>query len=519
MNNPINISKLVSLQTGGKTLLQNTELVISDKNKYGLIGLNGTGKTTLLNYIVEKYGSVYDTHIVSQEVPSMVDTVFNYVLNSNTIRNNLINKYAELTKQIEDPSLNTDSALKEIKKVADQMASLEVDKDESKIRKILHGLGFTIEEQNNSISSFSGGWRMRIALATALYKKPNLLLLDEPTNHLDLEACIWLTEYLSQYPNTLIIVSHDISFLDSVCTNIIYLDNNEKKLKHYTGNYSNYSKMKEIDDTNLEKEWKKLDRKVEELRKKSTKREVVDELIKKTGLPAKVKPYKINIEFYPNPAIDKNIVEFRDVSFGYTEDKMLFKNINFGIQGGSRITFVGKNGIGKSTLMKLLINQLQPISGEIIRDGRIRIEYFEQHCTGLLPLELSAIEYIHSIDTNLGEQDIRKLLGTIGLTGELHTTKLKNFSGGQKVRIAFVAVQVKKPHVIILDEPTNHLDIETIEALIKGINEFTGGLVMITHDVQLITETRSVLYEVTKEGIEETDYDKYKDRILEEIEI
>lgn len=510
------ISQNITINVPSMRLLENTELVISNKNRYGLIGFNGSGKSTLLKFIL-KLPDI-DVHMIDQEVPMSTVSVTQYVLESNHDRINLLKEYNKIAE--------TDD-IKKINELSTKINQLELYKDEPIVRKILAGLGFNSENQDASVNSFSGGWRMRIAIASALYRQPDLLLLDEPTNHLDLEACIWLTEYLSKWTKTLIVVSHDTNFLDEICTNIIRINNETKKLRYYKGNYGRYDKEKITEDAHLEKEWKKLDKQVDELRKKSTKKDKIDEIIKKANLDPRPKPYKISINFAlsdqsqkplkPGPHstwADRNILELQNICFGYSPDKILFKNISFGISPNSRITFVGKNGIGKSTLMKLLIGKLMPTSGEIIRDNRVKIEYFEQHCIQELPENLSAIEYISQLDTNLKEQEIRKLLGTVGLRGDLHNAKLVNYSGGQRVRIALTAIQVKKPNIIVLDEPTNHLDIETISALIDGIKCYTGGLIMITHNIRLIEETNSILYEVTEDGIYETNYNDYKEQIL-----
>jgi ATPase subunit of ABC transporter with duplicated ATPase domains len=506
----INISTIFDLVINGKKLLENTQLIISTGEKYGLIGKNGIGKTSLLNYI-NKIQNI-DIYMVVQEIKITNDTVINYILKSNQKRCEILEKYYKLVDKINNDT--SDELLKEFKEITEIMSQNEIDKDESKIKKILHGLGFSIEDITKPITEFSGGWKMRISLATALFNKPELLLLDEPTNHLDLEACIWLTDYLSKWKNTLIIVSHDINFLDNICTQIMYINNDTKKLKYYKGNYTKYEKMKEIDDKTLENEWEKLDKTISDMKKKSTKREIIDEYIKKKNLDPRQKPYKILIDFPEVSHINGNIIECNNLSFGYSCDKMLFKDISFGIDMKSRITFVGKNGIGKTTLMKLLLGKINSLEGNIKRDYRIRIEYYSQHAIQELPTEMTPIEYIQRIDNKIDIQYIRKLLGKIGLNGDLQQRQINSLSGGQKVRVSLIAIQIRNPHLIILDEPTNHLDIETIQALIKGINEYNGGILMITHDIRLITETDSILYQVTEDGIYETTYQEYENEIL-----
>ena len=512
----INISTIFDLSINGHKIFENTQLIICNGEKYGLVGKNGIGKTSLLNYIYQQFAQNNDIYMVNQEIKITNDIIINYILNSNQKRCDIINKYNKVNEKINNEP--TDELIKEFREITEMMNNMEIDKDESKIKKILYGLGFTIEDQNKPVSTFSGGWKMRISLATALFNKPDLLLLDEPTNHLDLEACIWLTEYLSEWKNTLVVVSHDINFLNNICTSIMHINNDTKKLKYYKGNYMKYEKMKEIDDKSLENEWNKLEKTVFDMKKKSTKREVIDDYIKKKNLEPKQKPSKITIEFPEIGVIDGNIIECNNISFGYSKDKLLFKNISFGIDMNSRITFVGKNGIGKTTLMNLLLGKLIPLNGHIKRDQRLRIEYYSQHAIQELPYEMTPIEYIETIDKKTDINYIRKLLGRIGLNGDLQQRPIKLLSGGQKVRVVLVAIQIKNPHLIILDEPTNHLDIETIQALIKGINEYNGGILMITHDIRLITDTNSILYQITEDGIYETTYDEYENEILNNLE-
>jgi ATP-binding cassette subfamily F protein 1 len=513
----VNISTIFDLSINGKHLIENSQLTISNGEKYGLIGKNGIGKTSLLIYIYNLSSqSNNDVYMVNQEIKITDETILNYILNSNKKRCEIIKKYNDINDKMKIDM--TDNLLKEYKEIIEIMNNLEIDKDESKIKKILHGLGFTIEDQNKQVSLFSGGWKMRISLATALYNKPELLLLDEPTNHLDLEACIWLTEYLSEWKNTLIIVSHDINFLDNICTHIMHINSDTQKLKYYKGNYLKYKKMKEIDDKTLENEWNKLEKTITGMKNKSTKKEVIEEYIKKKNLEPKQKPYKILIEFPNVGLIDGNIIECNNITFGYSTSKILFNNISLGIDMKSRITFVGKNGIGKSTLMNLLLGKLEPLHGNIRRDSRLKIEYYSQHAIQELPLNLTPLEYIGTIDNNVDKYYIRKLLGKMGLNGDLQQRQINSLSGGQKVRVSLVAIQIRNPHLIILDEPTNHLDIETIQALIKGINEYNGGILMITHDIRLITDTNCTLYQITHNGINETTYEKYEDEILNNLE-
>ena len=511
----INISIDVDEKFGKKEIFTDAHVAISNKNKYGLIGLNGAGKTTLLKKILDIPN--IDVYMVSQSIPDTDKSVYDVLIETNKIHFEAVKEHEKILNDLEDESCDTTDILDKLQEADEKILSLGVQQDESKIRKILTGLGFTRQQQSLPVAYFSGGWRMRIALACALYMEPGLLLLDEPTNHLDLEAVIWLTNYLNEWEKTLVVVSHNTDFLDNICTHIMNIEN--KKLKIYEGNYSKFQKMYNVMVSTYEKDKEKLDKLLQKMKKKSMPGEVMKKAIKDAGLVEMELPPRIIIEFENNSFGDKNIVKLEDVCFGYDGEKILFEDVSFVVTTNSRITFVGRNGCGKTTLTKLLVGQLDPQSGRVYINDNIRIGYFDQHSIQQLNSEttncLTPISYIQAI-SNLQQQDIRCMLGRCGLESAVHTSKLETLSGGQLMRVALIALRVKKPHLIVLDEPTNHLDLYSIRALINGINDFDGAVIIISHDATLIEDTNCKMYVVKDNTVKETSYTDYCKEILME---
>ncbi len=509
------ISFQINLNIGGKMLLEDTNCIISNDKKYGIIGLNGIGKSSLLNFINNRQhkelNKLKDIYMVNQEVPSSSDTIYQIVLDSNIeIKENLQKKQIleEKLDNIEDQE-DYDKIFDEITQIEKYLFELEYDKQESNIKKILIGLGFNKNNFYSPVSEFSGGWRMRIALACALYREPSLLLLDEPTNHLDLEANIWLINYLKSYKKTIMVISHDIEFLDEVCSNIIHIEN--KKLNYYNGGYSKFKKQY---DQNLKEKLKqneKIEKNIKNLKNSGKPKKEIDEYIKKN--PLSIIPYykKILMDFgQVNSNNETNLITLENLSYGYSNE-LILKNINLGINYKTRIAFVGKNGSGKSTLMKLIAGVLE--SNNIRKNTQVRISYFNQHTFEYLPLDKTPIEYLTDKFPKIPENDIRSYLGKIGLEGQKHKIAINNLSGGQKVRISFVELQLNNPHIIILDEPTNHLDLDTIEALKEAINNFDGAVIITTHNIDLIDDTMCTVYEISDKMCTQIEFQNYCTKI------
>jgi len=514
----ININSF-SISINNKKLFEDTSLNISYARRYGLIGANGKGKSTLLNHISNKLLPVdtdLDILIVEQEAPPSDKKVIDFVLDANKKRKKLENDLKKIENIIQSDEDYNPEILNEMNEIRDELISIGSDKDESKVRRILYGMGFDQNDQERPTKHFSGGWRMRIAISKALYMEPTLLLLDEPTNHLDLNAVIWLTEYLSNWKKTLLVVSHNQYFLNDICTDILHIDS--LKINNYKGNYYNFIKALKQKRISHEKEWNKLQKRVKEMQKKSVAKKEIQIVITKSGLIKPEKDYIVNINFGEIYNLSTPVLTMNDVCFGYENNNIILQDINFGIDLTSRITIVGPNGAGKSTFINLLVGNLNPKSGIVYRNNKLRIAYYNQHFIDILPMNKTPIEYLQSID-NIHEQELRKMLGTIGLEGSAHIKQINKLSGGQKARVVLVSCQIIQPHILVMDEPTNHLDIESINGLIKAINKFNGGVVIVSHDMELITQTNCVLWVCNNKIIKQYngEYDDYKDEILNSI--
>lgn len=380
---------------------------------------------------------------------------------------------------------------------------------------------------------------MRVSLARALFIEPTLLLLDEPTNHLDLNAVIWLDNYLQGWKKTLLIVSHDQSFLDNVCNEIIHLDN--KKLYYYKGNYSMFKKMFVQKRREMIKDYEKQEKRIKELKasgqsKRSAEKKTKDNLSKKiekgrgksqkedldddkpTELLARPKDYIVKFNFPDPPPLQPPILGLINTTFNFEGHKPLFVNVDFGIDLSTRIAIVGPNGVGKSTFLKLLVGDIEPKIGEQRKNYRLHIGRFDQHSGEHLTAEETPSEYLMRL-FNLPYEKARKQLGTFGLASHAHTIKMKDLSGGQKARVALAELCLGAPDVLILDEPTNNLDIESIDALADAINDYKGGVIIVSHDERLIRETNCALYVIEDQTINEVDgdFDDYRKEVLDSL--
>ncbi|XP_077052458.1 ATP-binding cassette sub-family F member 1 isoform X1 [Siphateles boraxobius] len=524
-----------SISAHGKELFVNADLLIVAGRRYGLVGPNGKGKTTLLKHIANRALSIppnIDVLLCEQEVVADDTPAVQAVLKADTRRLKLLEDERQLQSRLEK---GDDSVAERLDKVYEELRVIGAAAAEAKARRILAGLSFTPEMQNRPTRKFSGGWRMRVSLARALFMEPTLLMLDEPTNHLDLNAVIWLNNYLQSWKKTLLIVSHDQSFLDDVCTDIMHLDN--QKLYYYRGNYLTFKKMYAQKQKELLKQYEKQEKKLKDLKAggKSTKqaeKQTKDILTrkqqkgKKKGqeeesrempeLLKRPKEYTVKFTFPNPPPLSPPILGLYSVDFGYEGQKPLFKNVDFGIDMESRICIVGPNGVGKSTLLLLLTGKLNPSKGEMRKNHRLKVGFFNQQYADQLNMEESPTEYLQR-NFNLQYQDARKCLGRFGLESHAHTIQISKLSGGQKARVVFAELSCRQPDVLILDEPTNNLDIESIDALSEAVNEYKGAVIIVSHDARLITETQCHMWVVEDQSINQIDgdFEDYKREVLE----
>nr|XP_057902624.1 ATP-binding cassette sub-family F member 1 isoform X1 [Doryrhamphus excisus] len=527
-----------SISAHGKELFVNADLLIVAGRRYGLVGPNGKGKTTLLKHIANRALSIppnIDVLLCEQEVVADDTPAVQAVLKADTRRLKLLEEEKQLQARLEK---GEDSVSDRLDKVYEELRVIGAAAAEAKARRILAGLSFTPEMQNRPTKRFSGGWRMRVSLARALFMEPTLLMLDEPTNHLDLNAVIWLNNYLQGWKKTLLIVSHDQSFLDDVCTDIMHLDN--QKLYYYRGNYLTFKKMYVQKQKELQKQYDKQEKKIKDLKAggKSTKQAEKQTKValtrkqqkgKKKGgqeeesqeapeLLKRPKEYTVKFTFPNPPPLSPPILGLHSVDFGYEGQKPLFKNVDFGIDMESRICIVGPNGVGKSTLLLLLNGKLNPSKGEMRKNHRLKVGFFNQQYADQLNMEENPTEYLMR-NFNLPYQDSRKCLGRFGLESHAHTIQISKLSGGQKARVVFAELSCRQPDVLILDEPTNNLDIESIDALSEAINDYKGAVIIVSHDARLITETQCQLWVVEDSTVNhiDGDFDDYKREVLDSL--
>eukprot|EP00941_MAST-03F_sp_MAST-3F-sp1_P005272 g5272.t1 len=556
-----------SINASEKVLFSNADLKIHHGHKYGLLGPNGQGKTTLLKMLASReliYPTNIDVMMVAQECVADDTRAVDAVLSADVRRTALLKREEVLMKLLESDAMKpeaeqmsseeSEKAQDELANVYEEMQATGTASAEGRARAILSGLGFTAEMQVQATKHFSGGWRMRISLAKALFMRPTLLLLDEPTNHLDLNAVLWLDEYLQKWKNTLLVVSHDQDFLSNVCDNIIHLES--KKLKYYKGDYYTFKQMHQQTFEKDKKEYEKQQKEIRRMKKSGkTKKQAVEAALRSQKLKGqkskskkgrkgaqndsdddnngiaelleRPKEYTVKFSFQSVLDLRPPILQVDDVDFNYPNGPQLFDGVNFGVAMNSRITIVGPNGVGKSTLLKLLQGDLEPTSGVVNRNNRLRIGRYNQHFADKLPMDKSAVT--HLVDTFQEEtnyQQARNLLGSCGLEGHAHEIPIRSLSGGQKARVVFAHLHLQKPHVLFLDEPTNHLDIESIDALADAIRNFNGGVVLVSHDARLISEAECELWVCDKKTVKAfkcprtgtNDIEGYRDELLREIE-
>lgn len=418
-----------------------------------------------------------------------------------------------------------------LQEISEKLNEMESDKAESKAAGILYGLGFTKETQNVPTKQFSGGWRMRLSLARALFCQPDLLLLDEPSNMLDVPSITFLANYLQTYKSTVLVVSHDRAFLNEVATDIIH--QHSERLDYYRGaNFDSFYATREERIKNQRREYESqmayrqhLQEFIDKFRYNAAKSQEAQSRIKKLEkLPVLEPPEDdkvVTFKFAEPDSISPPILQMQDVSFGYDPTKLLFKNVNLDVQMDSRIAFCGGNGTGKTTLLKLIMEQITPLEGYINKNGRLRIGYFAQHHVDAMDLSLSAVSWMSQTFPGKTDEEYRRHLGSFGITGPLGLQKMQLLSGGQKSRVAFAALCLNQPHILILDEPSNHLDTQGLDALAEAMRNFKGGILMVSHDVAIIDKVCNEIWVAENDTISKFpgNIHDYKKHILESANI
>lgn len=514
----------IRIHIGNKVLLENSSCQLTDGQKVGIIGKNGCGKSTLFKAIQNQTdidtGRIFiPSHkkiaCAEQEIPDLETNILDFVLS----------RHKDLMYWREKAAQAPNEDLAEI---MDHLILLQSNSAEARIATILKGLGFSDSDLNRPVKLFSGGWRMRLALAAALFQNADILMLDEPTNHLDLEAVLWLEKYLQKYTGTLLIISHDQDLLNNLCTHILHFEG--KKLVLYKGNLTTFQTTFQQKQQNSTRQSERLALKKEKLysyinrfRYKATKAKQAQSrlklLEKLNNQQVETVPTEAQDEFHfpqvyvmPAPCIKLN-----NVATGYEPNKPILKRLNLQIGNNDRIGLLGQNGNGKSTLAKLLVGTLKPQEGQIIQSKKLRIGYFNQHQQEELPPNSTAVNYIKPFLNEEKEEKIRSYLAAFGITADQALSPIKTLSGGEKARLLMSKICLEKPQILILDEPTNHLDLQGRQALADALNEFNGTVILITHDFHILESVCDTLWLVKDSTCKEYDGDlnDYKQLLLE----
>ncbi|XP_017752553.1 PREDICTED: ATP-binding cassette sub-family F member 3 isoform X2 [Eufriesea mexicana] len=522
---------------GDRILLQGADLTLAFGRRYGLIGRNGLGKTTLLRMISSKQLRI-PSHIrvlhVEQEVAGDDTSALESVLECDQERSMLLSKEAELQAVIEKEGGKTGDALgEELARIYEAMQLAEVDKAPARASAILSGLGFSVERQLWPTKAFSGGWRMRLALARALFSRPDLLLLDEPTNMLDIKAILWLEKYLQSWPTTLLVVSHDRNFLDTVPTDILYLRG--QKIEAYRGNYEQFAKTKGERERNQQREYEAQQAKrahvqefIDRFRYNANRASSVQSKIKMLEKLPELKPMEkegeVTLRFPDVTPLSPPILQLNEVSFSYTKESdnlCIFSAVNLTASLQSRICIVGENGAGKTTLLKIITGALNPTRGTVHVHRNLKFGYFSQHHVDQLDMRVCPVELLQNHFPGKPVEEYRRMLGSFGISGNLALQTISSLSGGQKSRVAFALMCAAMPNFLVLDEPTNHLDIESIEALGKALNTCQAGVILVSHDERLIRMVCTELWVCAEGSVRciEGGFDEYRRIIEKELEI
>ena len=513
----------ISIRLAGRLLIDHATVQITPGARVGLVGRNGTGKSTLFRAIRGELATESGTIAIpprwrvgslAQEAPDGPESLVEIVLKADLERDALLRE----ADTAHDPH--------RIAEIQTRLVDIDAHSAPSRAAAILSGLGFSAADQARPVSEFSGGWRMRVALAATLFAAPDLLLLDEPTNYLDLEGTLWLEDHLAHYPRTVIVISHDRDLLETSVDQILYLDRG--KLTLYRGGYSSFEEQRatrEMLDAKQvkrqEAERNRLQAFVDRFKAKASK---ARQALSRVKMLERMKPIAALVTqdvreiIFPAPEkiLSPPIIAVDNVSVGYEPDKPVLNRVTLRIDNDDRIALLGANGNGKSTLVKLLANRLKPFSGSVTRAEKLSIAYFAQHQLDELNEQASTYDHVRKLMPEAPESKVRGRAGAIGLSGKAADTPVKNLSGGEKARLLLGLATFFGPNMIILDEPTNHLDIDSRAALAEAINEFPGAVIMVSHDRYLIEACADRLWVVADHAVTgyDGDLDDYRRLVL-----
>ena len=513
----------ISYSIAGRQLLANASATIPSGHKVGIVGRNGTGKTTLFKLITNELG-LDDGNIeipkkmriggIAQEAPASNDSLLETVLSADT----------ERTALLEEAEVATDP--NRIADIHGRLADIDAYSAEARAASILSGLGFSSIAQDRPCHEFSGGWRMRVALAGVLFAQPDILMLDEPTNYLDLEGTIWLETYLKKYPHSVLIISHDRQLLNTSVNAILHLT--DKQLTLYQGNYDTFDSVRRAKLAEQEAMARKqqatrehLQSFVDRFRAKASKAKQAQSRIK---MLEKMEPIAAGVENsvaafdFPTPEeLSPPILRLEDTSVGY-DGLPILRDLNLRIDQSDRIALLGANGQGKSTLSKLLADRLIPLDGNLVRSSKLKIGYFAQHQVDELHLDETPLQHITREFPGETPSKLRSRLARGGIGPEQALTEVGRLSGGQKARLSLLLATIEAPHLLILDEPTNHLDIESRESLVFALAAYEGAVILVSHDPHLVNAVADTLW-LVKDGqvnVFYEDLNEYKKLLLSE---
>ncbi len=514
----------LTYRIAGRVLLEGASLSLPAGHHAGLVGRNGTGKSTLLKLIAgELHADSGDIGLpngtrlgmVAQEAPDGPESLIDTVLKADKERTALLAEAEHAT----DPHRIAD--------IHTRLADIEAHRAPARAAAVLDGLGFDAAQQLRPCRDFSGGWRMRVALAAVLFSEPDLLLLDEPTNHLDLEATLWLEDFLKKYPRTVLLVSHDRDLLNKVVDKIVHLE--MRKLTVYAGGYDTFEKTRALKIANIAAAQKKQEAQrkhmqafIDRFRYKASKARQAQSRIKMLArmepIVSVVEEHTVEFDF-PNPeSLAPPIVALDHAEAGYEPGKPVLRNLNLRLDMDDRVALLGANGNGKSTLAKLLAGRLKPMAGTLRKSGKLRVGYFAQHQTDELDVGATPLQIMDRLAPMTTPEKRRAHLGRFGFAQDKALTTVGALSGGEKARLLFALMSRESPHVLLLDEPTNHLDVDSRQALVQAINSFEGAVVLISHDPHLIELCVDRLWLVAGGTVKpfDGDLDDYRKLLLSE---